>query len=628
MKKLLVVVFTLLSTATFAQRIGHVTQLSNVRRGDTLDIKWFYKPDTADIRTFQIDFQFKKHLMTHIATTIDTPYVTAQRTPEIAYKQFDGYKYGTYSNGSYTYTADTNWAIGRNYLILPAGTRLQDSGYIIHNLYKINAVAPEFPSDTISVNWARLFNASGNSIGDNVASLYSQKMKVFLKGNYTISGKFFVGAATGMPTLIAYEANTGIEASRTTPASDGSYLLDNLEEYTKYKIKVHFSPDSLITMRDRAVTISDAQKAFNEFTNADVNQNYPKSFLTNPLSYLSADINSSKKFDGADPYNIYASISGLKPIDTARLINVMRRVQFDSLVLGVNQWDNWMAYVDTGAYIYDSIATSSLADIDIKYYILGDVDRSHGSPVIDAQGQIVGGVAYKNNFTVDIPNTTVASGQPMFVPFNVSMTAKTAAIQFEMKYNPKEVKFEEVVTNVNGPWLQYVTNDAVNGIVRFGGINNQTTGFLEGQAMPFKLKFSPIDPTKDVSTFVQIRKLMDASNVNGDRMNITVNTQNIELVSSMARSLPLVNQEPTIKVFPNPSTGFFELVVNLPSNTNATAYISDIMGRTVMNLGRFSTEDGQATFVKRVSMPNLAAGMYHLVLFDNRKRYVKQIIKG
>jgi len=78
MKKLLVVVFTLLSTATFAQRIGHVTQLSNVRRGDTLDIKWFYKPDTADIRTFQIDFQFKKHLMTHIATTIDTPYVTAQ----------------------------------------------------------------------------------------------------------------------------------------------------------------------------------------------------------------------------------------------------------------------------------------------------------------------------------------------------------------------------------------------------------------------------------------------------------------------------------------------------------------------------------------------------------------------
>jgi hypothetical protein len=628
MKKILVLLFTLASLNTFAQRIGHVTQLSNVRRGDTLDIKWFYKPDTADIRTFQIDFQFKKHLMSHIATTIDTPYVTVARTPEIAYKQFDGYKYDAYANGSYSYTADTNWAIGRNYLILPAGARLQDSGYIIHNLYKINSVAPEFASDTISVNWARLFNASGNSIGDNVVSLYSQKMKVFLKGNYTISGKFFVGAATGMPTLIAYEANTGIEASRTVPASDGSYLLDNLEEYTKYKIKVAFSTDSLITMRDRAVTIADAQKAFNEFTNADVNQSYPKTYLNHPLSYLAADINFSKKFDGADPYNIYASISGLKPIDTGKLINVIRKPEYDSLAVGVDQWGNWMAYVDTGRYIYDSIATSSLANIDIKYYILGDVDRSHSSPVINSQGQVIGGVSYKNNFTVDIPNTTVSAGQPMFVPFNVSMTAKTAAIQFEMKYNPREVKFEEIVTNVNGPWLQYVTNDAANGIVRFGGINNQTSGYLEGQAVPFKLKFSPLDPTKDVSTFVQIRKLMDAANVNGDKMTIAVNTQNIELVSAVNRGSVLVNQEPTIKVFPNPSTGFFELVVNLPSNTNATAYISDIMGRTVMNLGRFTTEEGQATFVKRVSMPNLAAGMYHLVLFDNRKRYVKQIIKG
>lgn len=627
MKKLLVVAFTLLSTATFAQRIGHVTQLSNVRRGDTLDIKWFYKPDTADIRTFQIDFQFKKHLMSHIATTIDTPYVTAQRTPEIAYTQFDNYRYSTYANGSYTYTADTNWAVGRNYLILPAGTRLPDSGYIIHNLYKINAVAPEFSSDTVSVNWARLFNASGNSIGDNMASLYSQKMKVFLKGNYTISGKFFVGAATGMPTIIAYEANTGIEASRTTPASDGSYTLDNIEEYTRYKIKVSFSTDSLISMRDRAVTISDAKKAFDEFTGADVNQNYPKTFLTNPMSQLIADVNFSKKFDGADPYGIYASISGLKPIDTGKLINVMKKAEFDSLVLGVNKWNDWIAYSDTGVYIYDSVATSSLTNVDIKYYILGDVDRSHSSPVMNSQGQLVG-ISYKNNFTVDIPNTSVSAGQPMFVPFNVSMTDKSAGIQFEMKYNPKEVKFEEVVTNVNGPWLQYVTNDAVNGIVRFGGVNNQTTGFLEGQAMPFKLKFSPIDPTKDVASFVQIRKLMDASNVNGDKMNIIVKTQNIELVSVANRSLPIVNQEPSLKVFPNPNTGFFELVVNLPSNTNATAYISDIMGRRVMDLGRFTTDEGQATFVKRVSIPNLASGMYTLVLYDDKKRYVKQFLKG
>ena len=627
MKKLLTLLLLVTSVNVFAQRIGHLTPLSNVKRGDTLDIKWFYKPDTADIRTFQIDFQFKKQLLKYISTTIDTPYVSSARAPEIGYKQFDGYKYSSYQNGVYNYTADTNWSVARNYLILPAGARLQDSGYIIHNKYLVNNVKEMFPSDTVSVNWARLFNFSGNSIGDNVATLINQKMQVFLKGNYTISGKFFIGAATGMPTLIAYEANTGIEASRVVPNQDGTYVLDNLEQYTKYKVKVQFSKDSLISMRDRAVTVSDAKKAFDEFTGADLNQVYPRTFMTNPMSYLSADINYSKKLDGADPYNIYASISGLKPIDTSKLINVMRKAEFDSLVIGVNQWNNWMAYSDTGVYIYDSIATASLTNIDIKYFILGDVDRSHGSPVMNAQGQPVSAI-YRNNFKVDIPNTSVPAGQPMFLPFNVSMTAPTAAIQFEVKYNPAEVRFKEAVTNVNGPWLQYVTNDSINGVIRFGGINNQKTGFLETSAVPFKLKFEPKDPTKDVATYIKIRNLMDASNVNGDRFNIDVVTQNIELVSAAYRGQPIVNQEPTARIYPNPTNGIFELVVNLPSATSVTAYISDNLGRPVMNLGRFVTDDGSAKFVKRVSIPNLAVGMYHLVMYDNKKRYTTKFIKG
>ena len=89
MKKLLTLLLLVTSVNVFAQRIGHLTPLSNVKRGDTLDIKWFYKPDTADIRTFQIDFQFKKQLLKYISTTIDTPYVSSARAPEIGYKQFE-----------------------------------------------------------------------------------------------------------------------------------------------------------------------------------------------------------------------------------------------------------------------------------------------------------------------------------------------------------------------------------------------------------------------------------------------------------------------------------------------------------------------------------------------------------
>ena len=60
MKKLLMVVpLMLLSIIGYSQtpEIGHFNQLSTVRRGDTLDVAWYYKPAAGkDVRTFQVDW--------------------------------------------------------------------------------------------------------------------------------------------------------------------------------------------------------------------------------------------------------------------------------------------------------------------------------------------------------------------------------------------------------------------------------------------------------------------------------------------------------------------------------------------------------------------------------------------
>jgi hypothetical protein len=59
MKKLISVVFiALFSVIGYSQtpEIGHFQQLKTVRRGDTIDVAWYYKPASGvDIRTFQID---------------------------------------------------------------------------------------------------------------------------------------------------------------------------------------------------------------------------------------------------------------------------------------------------------------------------------------------------------------------------------------------------------------------------------------------------------------------------------------------------------------------------------------------------------------------------------------------
>ena len=632
MKKLLLACFLLISSLGFSQTIGHFQQLASVKRGDTLDVAWYYQPSgSVDIRTFQVDFQFKKDLFTWISTAIDTPYVTTARQPQLGYNQYDGYKYNTYTNGNYTYSADANWSVGRNYLTLPAGTGFGTSnGYIIHNKFKINAVQPNFVSDTITVNWARLFRVDGTTIGDNVATLTNKKLAIFLQGNLTISGKIWMGASTGRPTIIAYANSTGIEASRTTPAADGTYTLTNIEQNTKYKIKVLFSADSLITMRDRAVTVADAVKTFNEFKGADVNLNYPRTFLTNGLAYLIGDVSRNGVLDGGDPYGIYASVSGLRPIDTARLVNVFLKNEFDSLAIGANQWTSWANNTDKGLFVYDSVGTVNNTNVDIKYFLLGDVDRSHSSPVYNSQGQLVARTIYKGDINVNIPDTYTNSSDPLYVPFNVSYASyKNTGLQFEMKYDPAVVRFEQIQSNIDGPWLQYVTNDSTTGIIRFGGMNNQDKGFLTGDFTPYKLKFSPKNPGTNITSYVYVRRLMDAADENGDHYNIVL--QSDRIVLSYRMNGPTVvynNMEPTISINPNPNNGLFEVVVFVPKNSTMNAVVYDMNGRFIKDLGKFQTDDMEMTFRKQVPAGNIPAGMYNVVLFDNRKRISTKMVKA
>ena len=130
MKKLLLALSLLINYASYSQtpQIGHFSTLATVRRGDTLDVTWYYRPGTPDVRTFQVDWQYKKTLLTHISTTVDA--AVNGMTPTVSYKTWDDFKYNNYSNGTYNYSADTNWTVGRNYLVLSSGNTISSNGYI------------------------------------------------------------------------------------------------------------------------------------------------------------------------------------------------------------------------------------------------------------------------------------------------------------------------------------------------------------------------------------------------------------------------------------------------------------------------------------------------------------------
>ena len=105
MKKIISVIsILLLGMVGYAQtpEIGHFEQLKTVRRGDTIDVAWYYKPASGvDVRTFQVDFQFKKTLFTHISSNVDAVY--SNNSPTLNYQEWKNYKYGSYSSAAGTY---------------------------------------------------------------------------------------------------------------------------------------------------------------------------------------------------------------------------------------------------------------------------------------------------------------------------------------------------------------------------------------------------------------------------------------------------------------------------------------------------------------------------------------------
>jgi hypothetical protein len=617
----------------YSQSVGNFQQLSTIRRNDTLDVIFQYIPDpTKDVRSFQIDFQFKKNLFTHISTTVDNSVNTM--TPAISYNEYDNFKYGSYSpaTGLYGYLNDTNWTVARNFLVLSSGSQISGAIYIIHNKFLINNVQSNFVEDSVHVNWVRLFKKDGTSIGDNVANLTYKSMALDLGGNLVISGNVELPPTMKLdgrrPTVICTKLNTDEFVSSSLCDTSGNYSLNNVDRNTRYKLLVRFPVDSMEVFRDYAVTISDAVKTYDEFTRTDVNQTYSRTYLKNGLAYLIADLNGNGNLDGGDPYLIYANVSGLRKIDTTNMIRVFKASDYDNLVLGQNQWSLWPSFLNTTNFITDSVGNENLV-VNIKYFIQGDVDRTFSSRVWDGNGQLVARAIYKGKLDINIPNTYSVGNPSLYVPFNINTNGdNNYGLQFEMKYDRTKVKFEEIVSNFNGgPWLQYVTHDELSGTVRFGGMNNQVRDGLIGQSTPFKLKFSPIG-NEDIATNIQIRELMDASDENGDHLNIDLQNQ-ISLISY--RSIPQNNQvveEITASIRPNPTTGWFELEVKFPNqNMFMDASIYDIRGKLIQNVGQVITNSMENIAYKQIDMTYASNGNYFLILNNYNKQLTKQFIK-
>ena len=128
---------------------------------------------------------------------------------------------------------------------------------------------------------------------------------------------------------------------------------------------------------------------------------------------------------------------------------------------------------------------------------------------------------------VNLTNITVTSNT-LEIPVNIDTKgASISGIQLQFEYDPAKIKFDEIKTELPDGW--YIFANSKSGKVKFGAIDNQKKNPYNGNAVPFKLKFSTIGDGVNILTSVKVSPTMDASAVNGTQLGINLNTTQIKL---------------------------------------------------------------------------------------------------
>jgi hypothetical protein len=271
--------------------------------------------------------------------------------------------------------------------------------------------------------------------------------------------------------------------------------------------------------------------------------------MTTGMGRFAADLNLNQKFDGGDLTLLFAQAVGADTVVNVQAnsstfnIPIFLKSEFDTISVARGAtltqdlgWNGHKVKFKTGA---------TAINLDLKYVIPGDINRSHSSLVVNSQGQVQTNRAndlvsvalmstFPNTTNVNLPsidvnlnNLTVTSNN-IEIPFNIDTKgSNVSALQFEIVYDAAKVKFEDIKSEVPNTW--FVFANPRDGVLRFGAIDREMKVPIKGASAPFKLKFSTLENGLDISSKIRVTSNLDASNDKGEQLAINLNTTTIKL---------------------------------------------------------------------------------------------------
>jgi hypothetical protein len=253
--------------------------------------------------------------------------------------------------------------------------------------------------------------------------------------------------------------------------------------------------DTITSMLDRIVTVSDVYLAFKEFADGGIFGN-TSNYFTSGIQFMNADVDENGQFNEADCFKLLRHLLGQESLLTTNnlqsFIKLLPKSDYDAVTKS-----NWMSYPNATSDSYSNLTLSStqlLNAFTLNAFWKGDVNMSH-SP----SQTVTNGVANQINSITSMSNSiSKNSSEPsayviseiigdslvVIVKFNPN-TNDIVGTQFRINYDNSILKYSGTQFKTAGSPINFGNDRGDN--INLGSLN--MSGGILDNTTEYKLSF-------------------------------------------------------------------------------------------------------------------------------------------
>lgn len=568
MKKLLFLVLSLVTFTSFSQdvKLKLATDSTKVDigggvidKGDEFDVIVHLNGNgNTTSRALYFDFEYNNTAfelvsLSHTGTGGNGGVLPGGASIDLAWYQYPGYNWNSnqqntttngninYQYSNYTFTAGGPKTIVRAYLNWATPNPLPYTNYdrLLVLRFRLKTTAPGNSWDPIKMNFAASFNQNGTG-GSTLMEIplttvitQNPDATKYVKANVDLSPNID-------PTKlkVAFINTTTNQGPIFNVTSTGTVnVIDSLlTPSTQYKILAMYNMDNIQDLYNAAITTSDYTSAQSEFITQNLDGTFNNTVITSGAGYKAADVNRSGNLDGGDLTRLFAQVVNVDQLTvlpagyTVGSAGFMSMMTFKKSDYNNATPSDWITRFPVGPVVYNYTTapiTGNPETINISYLLYGDINKSHSSSVTQSGSGVVNRRLAVNPISVSLANAVVTSNS-IEIPVKVSTNGnKLGAVQFQFSYDTSKLKFEELKNEMPNNW--YVFANKGTGYIKFGALDQNLKTPVEGDLVPFKLRFTALQNGLDINTYIKVSPIMDAADSKGVQLPINLNTDKIKL---------------------------------------------------------------------------------------------------